>query len=187
MEYHKNVMKVALSRSLRELMTRNLFEKITIKKICDETGVIRATFYNYFDDKYDCLNWIVYHDVVESTRSYVEKGDFKGVISVVLKNVEENRAFYKAAYQVTGQNDFEDMVRANTCILIKEYLGHYRKKNSLSRYDNEILSRYFAEAFAFHIRIFVLDSKKRSVEEMKQMSIDLLNHSFSDFGDSSEQ
>ena len=174
MEYHKNVMKVALSRSLRELMTRNLFEKITIKKICDETGVIRATFYNYFDDKYDCLNWIVYHDVVESTRSYVEKGDFKGVISVVLKNVEENRAFYKAAYQVTGQNDFEDMVRANTCILIKEY-------------DNEILSRYFAEAFAFHIRIFVLDSKKRSVEEMKQMSIDLLNHSFSDFVDSSEQ
>ena len=114
MEYHKTVMKVALSRSLRELMTRNLFEKITIKKICDETGVIRATFYNYFDDKYDCLNWIVYHDVVESTRSYVEKGDFKGVISVVLKNVEENRAFYKAAYQVTGQNDFADIIVRRT-------------------------------------------------------------------------
>ena len=32
MEYHKSVMKIALSGSLRELMTRNLFEKIQSRK-----------------------------------------------------------------------------------------------------------------------------------------------------------
>ena len=54
-------MKNSLAENLRYLMQRKVFEKITIKQICDETGVIRATFYNYFEDKYDCLNWIVHN------------------------------------------------------------------------------------------------------------------------------
>ena len=53
MENHKGYMQACLYENLRELMLKNLFEKITIKQICDATGVIRATFYNYFDDKYD--------------------------------------------------------------------------------------------------------------------------------------
>ena len=56
MESRRATMKSALAENLRVLMTRKMYEKITIKQICDETGVIRATFYNYFDDKYDCLN-----------------------------------------------------------------------------------------------------------------------------------
>ena len=48
----KSMMKVNLCESLRGLMLKRPFEKITIKNICDETGVIRATFYNHFEDKY---------------------------------------------------------------------------------------------------------------------------------------
>lgn len=180
MEYHKNVMKIALSGSLRDLMTRNLFEKITIKKICDETGVIRATFYNYFDDKYDCLNWIVYHDLVEGTKEHIEEGDFNSAFSVILKTVDHYRAFYRAAYQVTGQNAFEDMVRENMKIIVGDYLNRYRKESYLAKYDNQTLASYFAEGFAFHIRIFA-QGTKYSVEDMKQMMLDLLSNSFSDF------
>lgn len=179
MEYHKNVMKLALSGSLRELMTKNLFEKITIKKICDHTGVIRATFYNYFDDKYDCLNWIVYHDMIDGTKEFIEKKDFASAFTVILKAVSENRMFYRAAYQVTGQNAFEDMVRENMTILVKSYLDRYRIKSVLPKYDNETLARYYGEGFAFHIRVFALNSN-RTVEEMKQMMTDLLSNSFTD-------
>ena len=96
---------------------------LTIKKICDETGVIRATFYNYFDDKYDCLNWIVYHDLIEGTKEYVQKGDFGMIFTVILKTVDHYRSFYKAAYQVTGQNAFEDMIRDNMTIMLQDYLN----------------------------------------------------------------
>ena len=180
MEYHKSVMKIALSGSLRDLMTRNLFEKITIKKICDETGVIRATFYNYFDDKYDCLNWIVYHDLIEGTKEYVQKGDFGMIFTVILKTVDHYRSFYKAAYQVTGQNAFEDMIRDNMTIMLLDYLGRFRRPDYLSKYDNRTLAAYYAEALAFHIRTFA-GSTKYSVDDMKQMMLDLMSNSFSDF------
>ena len=180
MEYHKSVMKIALSGSLRELMTRNLFEKITIKKICDETGVIRATFYNYFDDKYDCLNWIVYHDLVEGTKEQVKNGEFSAIFSIILKTVEHYRSFYRAAYQVTGQNAFEDMIRDNMTIMLLDYLNRYRRTDYMPKYDNRPLASYFAEAVSFHIRIFA-SSTKYTIEDMKQMMLDLMSNSFSDF------
>ena len=33
------------------------FEEITVKYICDVSGYPRATFYNYFDDKYDLMTY----------------------------------------------------------------------------------------------------------------------------------
>ena len=44
----KMTMKDLLSEGLYILMQQKPFEKITIKQICDKTGVIRGTFYNHF-------------------------------------------------------------------------------------------------------------------------------------------
>ena len=184
MEYRKGMMKTFLLENLRALMIKNMFEKITIKQICDETGVIRATFYSYFDDKYDCLNSIVYHDIVENTIQETGKKPFQEIIHDGLSVINENIAFYKAAYNVTGQNSFEDMVRRNLAIVFNEYFRKKRKDGFMSQYSNDLLADYFAECIAFDIRTFVFQHEpKMSVEKTEQMIIDLINHSLSDFTD----
>ena len=50
MEHRKPKMKDFLAESLELLMQEKPFDKITIKQICDRAGVIRATFYNHFED-----------------------------------------------------------------------------------------------------------------------------------------
>ena len=50
----------------------------------------------------------------------------------------------------------------------------------MPKYDNRTLSSYFAEAVSFHIRIFS-SSTKYTIEDMKQMMLDLMSNSFSDF------
>ena len=183
MEYHRGIMKVSLAENLRALMVKHLFEKITIKQICDETGVIRATFYNYFEDKYDCLQWIVYHDVIEKNETKLAAGDVTGAFSDLLHTVDENRAFYTAAYRnVTGQNSFEDMVRAQFVDLCITYFSRYRDENVLPAYNNEILAHYYAESLAYLVKLFVFqDAGKMSVEETIHLGYDLLGHSMLDF------
>jgi AcrR family transcriptional regulator len=183
MEYHRGIMKVSLAENLRALMVKHLFEKITIKQICDETGVIRATFYNYFEDKYDCLNWIVYHDVIENNSKKLEEGDVTGAFSDLLRSVDENRAFYTSAYQnVTGQNSFEDMVRHQFVDLCLTYFSRYRDKNVLPQYSDEILAHYYAESFAYIVKMFVFqDAGAMGVEETIQLGYDMLGHSMLDF------
>ena len=56
----KVTMKDLLSEGLYILMQQKPFEKITIKQICDKTGVIRGTFYNHFMDKYEALEYLIH-------------------------------------------------------------------------------------------------------------------------------
>ena len=51
----KKMTKALIGESLKVLMRNHPFEKITIKMITDEAGVIRPTFYNYFCDKYEVV------------------------------------------------------------------------------------------------------------------------------------
>ena len=46
---------------LLDLLKEKSFEKITIKEICDKGNYPRATFYNYFEDKYDLLKFYSYY------------------------------------------------------------------------------------------------------------------------------
>lgn len=45
------------SNALIQICTKKSFEKITVQELCDTCNYPRATFYNYFDDIYDLLNY----------------------------------------------------------------------------------------------------------------------------------
>ena len=47
----------ALSGSMFLLLSEKSFEEITVGELCEQAQYPRATFYNYFDDKYDLLNY----------------------------------------------------------------------------------------------------------------------------------
>ena len=45
------------SDTLFKLLTEKAFENITVNEICEKASIPRATFYNYFDDKYDLMSY----------------------------------------------------------------------------------------------------------------------------------
>ena len=55
----KSAIDTLLAESFKELALKQPIEKITIKEITDKAGVIRPTFYNHFQDKYELLEWII--------------------------------------------------------------------------------------------------------------------------------
>ena len=47
----------AFSKEMFVLLSKKPFEEITVGELCENAQYPRATFYNYFDDKYDLLNY----------------------------------------------------------------------------------------------------------------------------------
>lgn len=47
----------ALSGAMFSLLSEKSFEEITVGALCEQAQYPRATFYNYFEDKYDLLNY----------------------------------------------------------------------------------------------------------------------------------
>lgn len=50
----------AFSSTMFTLLSNKSFGKITVNELCQQSNYPRATFYNYFDDKYDLLNYCWY-------------------------------------------------------------------------------------------------------------------------------
>lgn len=72
----------AFSTTLFDLLEKEPLEKISVNKICEISNYPRATFYNYFEDIYDLLNYCFesmandinfesYHNIKEKDRLYV--------------------------------------------------------------------------------------------------------------------
>ena len=64
----RNAIDTLLAESLKELTIKQPIEKITIKEITDKAGVIRPTFYNHFQDKYELLEWIIRTELLEPVK-----------------------------------------------------------------------------------------------------------------------
>ncbi|MCF6160892.1 MAG: TetR/AcrR family transcriptional regulator [Furfurilactobacillus sp.] len=47
----------AFSNAMSQALTQQSFEAVTVNNLCQQANYPRSTFYNYFEDKYDLLNY----------------------------------------------------------------------------------------------------------------------------------
>ena len=83
-----------LAESFKKLALQHPIEKITIKEITDQAGVIRPTFYNHFQDKYELLEWIILTDLLEPIRPLIENQMMHEALLLLFMNIEKEREFY---------------------------------------------------------------------------------------------
>ena len=84
----KNAIDTLLSESFKELAKTKAIEKITIKEITDKAGVIRPTFYNHYQDKYELLEWIVEKELIMPMVPLIDRGQLKEAVTDALKKME---------------------------------------------------------------------------------------------------
>lgn len=85
MERKRELTKNLLAESFKELLIKGSFDKITIKMITDQAGVIRPTFYNYFQDKYEVMEWLLETEVFRHAREMMEDGMEKEAIYLLFR------------------------------------------------------------------------------------------------------
>ena len=64
--------KELLADSFRSLVLTMPFQKISIKMITDGAHVIRPTFYNYFQDKYEVIEFLFDQDIGSKVEVMIE-------------------------------------------------------------------------------------------------------------------
>ena len=63
-----------LAESFKELVKEKGFQKIIVRDITDRAEVKRPTFYSYFKDKYDVVEWIFVQEIWQPARSLMAAG-----------------------------------------------------------------------------------------------------------------
>ncbi len=115
-----NITKLAMANSLKDLMTRKPFHKISVGDIVENCGLTRPAFYYHFKDKFDLMNWIYYTETAEFMSSYKKVEHWSDGLIDLCCYMRKNKHFYVNALNTTGQNSFQ------------EYLHDYIRDISIS-------------------------------------------------------
>lgn len=106
-----NTMKYALAQSLKKLLSIRKLDKITVKDIVEDCGVNRQTFYYYFRDIYDLLEWN-FHDATERLlRSGFDHGSWRSGVEAVTGYLQENQTLVWNAYRSISHEAVSDFLK----------------------------------------------------------------------------
>ena len=153
MTQQKKEISTLLAESFRTLAAEKPIEKITIKEITDGAGVIRVTFYNHFQDKYELLEWICRTEIVEPVRTLLFNDMQEEAMTFLFQCIRKNHVFYDRAVRVEGQNSFESIVEKLFAQVLTEYL---EKKGMQIHHKNEWLTHERAGQMYAHLLSYIL-------------------------------
>lgn len=180
-EYTDNSTRGLIAESLRRLMLTKPFESIRIKDICDEVGVVRVTFYNYFIDKFDTLDYLIKIDLIQPNEDLARQGKFDEILENMIHTIYEKKDFYRAAYEVKGQNGFEEQMRSNLSylflIVLRANGGTGLSGVNLS---DKVTAAYFAEMVVYGVQVWLTYPKELTADEAFKYMTGLANYSIRD-------
>lgn len=102
-----NATKRAFARSLKSLMEKRSFAKISVADLCEDCGMSRKSFYYHFRDKYDLVHWIFQTEFIQTIRDGEQLNSWE-LFSQLCRYFYREREFYRRAIQIQGQNSFRD-------------------------------------------------------------------------------
>ena len=128
----KNAIDLVLAESLIELSAKKPIDKITIKEITDKAGVIRPTFYNHFQDKYELIEWIIKTELLEPIKPLLNAGMIFEAIVLMLNNISANSVFYKKALKLEGAVTFNQIAMKCVCEMFMNIISEKSTGKKLS-------------------------------------------------------
>ena len=183
MERKGEMTKRLLGESSKELKQKKPFDKITIKMITDGAGVIRPTFYNYFQDKYEVMEWLLEQDVFIGARELIHMNMQREAVKMIFRKLEAERQYYVRAFEVEGQNSFVEMLVHEVYSIIQTAfelhpIDMHGFEKSISK---EVFMKFHAITMVNGIKIWILDKEyKISADEALDMYQFLMTHSFAE-------
>ena len=165
------ITKKALAASIKELMGTIPLAKISIRKIVDNCGINRQTFYYHFKDKFDLVNWIYKTEAIETIsdcKNYDKWIDGTYKTLVYFKN---NRLFYNNALNESGQNAFYEYFFQATYELIVGVVKHISYEINVSDKDINFISNFYTHAIVGVTVQWI----KENMNESPKIMVDKIN------------
>lgn len=186
MERKSELTKAMLGESFKELVTKKGFDKLTIKMITDAAGVIRPTFYNYFQDKYEVMEWLLWEDVFKEVTELMEQDLGMESLQLLFRKFSEDKDYYEKVFEVTGQNSFEEMLYEQIFHMEEILVKHHPLKHlkDMPHVEEKVFLEFHAVSLMNGLKYWLKkESKNLSSKEAMEFYHYMMSHSILDLLD----
>jgi probable dihydroxyacetone kinase regulator len=178
----KGAIDTLLAESFKELALKQPIEKITIKEITDKAGVIRPTFYNHFQDKYELLEWIILEDLLHPMEPLMQNGMVNEALILLFANIEKEKEFYMKACRLEGQNSFQQIAQECVKQVLLQVIRQMAsgKSPKYSWLTPERIAEYYAQSMCYVVISWIKSGMTVSAKELAEIYNYMINCSMED-------
>ena len=124
-----NITKQALAKSLKELMLKKPFSKISISDITSNIHLNRQTFYYHFQDKYDLMNWIYYNEIFVVLVDGLNEKNYEEKFYQMFDKMHKEKAIYVNALSMSAEYSFKDYLESVLSVLVSMILENEKSQD----------------------------------------------------------
>lgn len=160
--------KKMLAESLKKIMRKKVFSKITVSEIIQDCGVNRKTFYYHFEDIYALLKWIFEDEAIEVVKHFDLAVEYEEAILFIMDYVEQNDYLINCAYDSIGRDELKrffyiDLSEMVFCIM---HIAENETGKVLDGEYKNFLCNFYTEAL---VGILVEWIKKHETDKRMQV------------------
>lgn len=172
----------AMMQAFKELVKTIPIDKITIKEITDEAHVIRPTFYNHFQDKYELIEQIIKREILMPTQPFLENDMIDETMVLIFTNLLKEKSFYMKLARMNGPISFEDIVKRcveevlNGMLTLK--VGEKVVKDKWL--TTEMMAKYYAQSMTFVLINWIISGMPLQPKEIAEVYNYIITRSMQD-------
>lgn len=164
--------KKMLAASLRKLLEKKPFSKITVTEIIADCGLNRKTFYYHFQDIYALLKWMLEQEAINVVKNFNLITDYEKAILFVLDYVEENRPLIRSLYGSVGYNELRNFFYEDFYQIVENLISTAEQQMQL--HLDERLQRFLCQFYTGALAGLLLDALQGENKLDRQELVDNL-------------
>lgn len=147
--------------------------------IIHEADISKATFYRYFKDKYDVMNFN-YKELLDNYSSPEESGSYRELYEKLYQYGIRNWKFLQRAFETTGYNSFCEFIGTYSYELIEKITGQNRGGQGLTETE-KLQCDVFCIGVSFMYRNWIFEKYPLSPSEAADALYDIMPASLRDY------
>lgn len=159
-------------RAYNTLIKKSSMERITIDQLVKEAGISRATFYRYFKDKYDVMNYN-YKILLDSMGTPEKSNSYKDLYRNLYKYGQKNWKFLQNAFETTGRNSFGEYIETYSMQLVEQITMHNRGGSGLTETE-KLQCDVFIRGIPYMYRKWIFEKYTLSPDEAAQALYEIM-------------
>lgn len=163
---YKTKKKMALA--LQELMRQHDFEKITVADITDRCDLHRQTFYYHFQDRYQLLDWLLYHELFQP---FIEDITIENVYEHFYRlfdTIYADKPFYNTAMQIDMHDLYQQVGITSKKLFALVMEGLSPLKDGMTKKEELLFSEFFGYGISGIVLEWGISGMQASPEEMTE-------------------
>ena len=141
------ITKKAIEASLKNLLLKKPFDKITINDIAEDCGISRMTFYYHFKDIYDLVEWACEEDAKKILEGKDDDKTWTQGFLNLFEEVLKNKPFILNVYRSVGREQVENYLYEIVYDLLLNVIEEKAQGMTVRDEDKEFIADFYKYAF----------------------------------------